>query len=286
MVALTVATVEVDELTLGYREAGQGDAVLLLHGWPTSSFLYREVMKPIARTHRAIALDMPGFGASSKPVDARYGFAYFANAIDGFLDALGIESIGLVGHDLGGPIAVDYVLRRPERVSRLAILNTLLYPDFDPSVLEFVTTLTTPGKRERATSDEGLEEIMRLGTAGDATVTPEVLDGVTAPFATADDRLALARAGVGLEPERFIEIGKALRDIEIPVRVIYGEQDPILPDVADTLRRVGEDIPHARITGLPEAGHFLQEDAPEEVGELLAEFFSSTDGSGARASSA
>src|SRR5829696_1076376 len=111
MSATTVATVEVDGLTLSYREAGQGDAVLLLHGWPTSSFLYRDVMAPIARDNRVLALDLPGFGASSKPVDARYGFEFFANAIDGFLDAVGVDEVGLAGHDLGGPIAVDWMLR-------------------------------------------------------------------------------------------------------------------------------------------------------------------------------
>ena len=104
-------------------------------------------------------------------------------------------------------------------------------------------------------------------------MTPELL-GVTAPFGGADDRLALARAGIGLDPGRFTEIGKALREIEIPVRIVYGEQDRILPDVADTMRRAGEDIPHAEITALPGAGHFLQEDAPDQVGELLAAFFS------------
>jgi haloalkane dehalogenase len=273
MSATTVAKVEVDGLTLGYRDEGEGDVVLLLHGWPTSSFLWRGVMPAIARSNRVLALDMPGFGASSKPADARYGFDFFGAAIDGFLDALGIEKVALAGHDLGGPIAVDWALRRPERVTRLALLNTLLYPDFDPSVMEFVTNLTTPGKREEATSDAGLEATIKFGVADESVVTPEVVAGVTAPFATVEDRLALARAGVGLEPERFVEISKGLPGLAMPVRVVYGEQDPILPDVADTMRRLAADIPHAQVTTLPGAGHFLQEDAPEEVGGLLAEFF-------------
>jgi haloalkane dehalogenase len=274
MSATTVATIDVNGLTLGYREAGEGEPVLLLHGWPTSSFLYRDVIEPIARANRVLALDMPGFGASSKPVDVRYAFDYFGEAIDGFLDAVGVEQLALVGHDLGGPIAVDWMLRRPGRVTRLALLNTLLYPDFDPMVLEFVTRLMTPGPREETTSDTGLEEVLRLGLADGATATPEAIAGVTAPFESVDDRLALARAGIGLEPERFAEIADRLLEIKIPVRVVYGEKDRILPGVADTMRRFAQDVPHAEITTLPDAGHFLQEDAPEEVGELLAEFLS------------
>ena len=274
MSATTVATIEANGLTLGYREAGEGEPVLLLHGWPTSSFLYRDVIAPIARTNRVLALDMPGFGASSKPVDVRYTFDFFGEAIDGFLDALGVERLALVGHDLGGPIGVDWMLRRPGRVTRLALLNTLLYPDFDPMVLEFVTRLTTPGQREETTSDAGLEDVLRLGLADGSSASPEAIAGITAPFASADDRLALARAGVGLQPERFAEIGSRLHEIDVPVRVVYGEKDRILPDVATTMRRVAGDVAHSEITALPDAGHFLQEDAPEEVGELLAEFLS------------
>ena len=172
MSATTVATIEVNGLTLGYREAGEGEPVLLLHGWPTSSFLYRDVIAPIARGNRVLALDMPGFGASSKPVDVRYTFDFFGEAIDGFLDALGVERFALVGHDLGGPIAVDWLLRRPGRVTCLALLNTLLYPDFDPMVLEFVTRLTTPGLREETTSDAGLEDALRLGLADGSSASP------------------------------------------------------------------------------------------------------------------
>ncbi len=271
-----VDTVEVDGLTLGYREAGEGDAVLLLHGWPTSSFLYRDVMAPIARHRRVLALDLPGFGASSKRVDVRYSFDFFAAAIDGFLDALAIDTLAIAGHDLGGPIAVDWLLRHPGRVTHLVVLNTVLYPDFDPTVLELVRRLTTPGLREQATSDEALAQALRLGVAG--TPSPDAIAGITSPFTCAEDRLALARAGVDLEPEGFVQISERLKEIDVPVRVIYGEQDILLPDIADTMHRLRQDIPHAEITALPTAGHFLQEDAPSTVGEALAAFFAVHDG--------
>jgi haloalkane dehalogenase len=271
----TVETVEVDGLTLGYREAGEGDPLLLLHGWPTSSFLYRDVMAPIARDRRAIALDLPGFGASSKPVDVRYSFDFFAAAIDGFLDALAIDTLAIAGHDLGGPIAVDWLLRQPGRVTHLVVLNTILYPDFDPTVLEFVRQLTTPGLREQATSDERLAEDLRLGVV--AAPSADAVAGITSPFTCAEDRLALALAGVGLEPERFVQISERLTEIEVPVRVIYGEQDVLLPNVADTMQRLKQDIPQAEITTLPGAGHFLQEDAPSAVGEALAAFLAAHD---------
>lgn len=259
--------------TLGYRELGEGPAVLLLHGWPTSSYLWRNVMPPIARRNRVLALDMPGFGASDKPLGAGYGFRFFEEAIDGFLDVLGVDEVALAGHDLGGPVALHWALRRPERVTSIALMNTLVYPDFSPAVIEFVRELMTPDSRDRITSNEGLAEIMRLGVAAPAGLPEQVLAEVAAPFQGGQERLALAHAGIGLEPARFGEIAEALPTLRVPVRIVYGAQDRILPDVADTMSRLERDLPDVRVTALRDQGHFLQEEAPEEVGELLAEFF-------------
>jgi haloalkane dehalogenase len=269
----TMKRIVVGGRTLGYRELGDGPAVLLVHGWPTSSLLWRDVMPAIARTNRVVAIDLPGFGVSDKPADGRYGFPDFAAAIDGLLDHLGIERVALAGHDLGGPIVLHWALARPGRVGALALLNTLLYPEFAPEVLEFVTTLRTPGPRERATGPEGLTELLRLGVADPARLTGDVLTDLLAPFATADDRLALARAGIGLSPRGFTEIAAGLSTLDMPVRVVYGEQDRVLPDVADTFARLAKDVPAASVTALAHCGHFLTLDDPGQVGILLADFF-------------
>lgn len=273
MPAATLEKVQVDDLTLAYRELGEGPPVLLLHGWPTSSFLWRDVMPAIAERNRAIALDLPGFGASDKPLGTRYTFGLFERAIEGFLTALEIDEVALAGHDIGGPIAVHWALDRQERISRLALLNTLLYPELSEAVMEFVKALTTPGPREEFTSPTGLEAAMKLGVADESKVTDEMLAGVREPFQTDDSRRALADAGVGLEIEVLDEIGRRLPELGVPVRIVYGEQDRILPDIAQTVARVKSAIPAASVTALPNAGHFLQEDDPEEVGRLLAEFF-------------
>lgn len=272
MATTTVQTVEAGGLTLAYRELGSGPPVLLLHGWPTSSFLWRGVMPPIARQNRVIALDLPGFGASDKP-DADYGFDFFERAIDGFLAALEIDQVGLAVHDLGGPVGLHWALHRPERVTKLALLNTLVYPEFSEAVLQFLRACRTPESREFLTSPAGLEAAMRLGVADDRNVTEEVLAGVREPFQTDASRRALADAGIGLDPEGFVEIARLLPSLRIPVRVVYGEQDPILPDIADTVARVKRDLPQTEVTALPGCGHFLQEEAPEAIGELLAAFF-------------
>lgn len=262
-----------DGTALGYRELGAGPPALLVHGWPTSSFVWRAVMPPIARRNRVIALDLPGYGASDKPVDGDYGFDGLAAAIDGALDALGVDRVAIAGHDLGGPIVLHWALRRPGRATRLALLNTLVYPDFSEAVLRFVAALAEPQSRDWLTGPEGLAAAMQLGMAADDPVSEEVLAAVREPFSTADDRLALARAGVGLDPGGFEALARGLPSIDIPVLLLYGTRDRILPDVAETMARLERDLPRVDTIALEDCGHFLQEERPARVGEALAAFF-------------
>jgi haloalkane dehalogenase len=269
----TQKTLDFDGLTIAYVDEGQGPPVLLLHGWPMSSFLYRGITPVLATSHRVIVPDLPGFGASSKPLGRPYSFELFADVLDALVERLELDKLGLVVHDLGGPIGVHWALHRPGRVSRLALLNTLLYPDFDPSVLEFVTQLTDETRQGELVSDEGLHEILRFGVSDPDALSVEALEGITAPFETAEDRRALALAGVGLHPDGFTTIARRLSGLEIPVLGLYGTDDRILPDVANTFASVKRDVPHAEIEAIDGAGHFLQEEVPGAVALRLARFF-------------
>jgi pimeloyl-ACP methyl ester carboxylesterase len=272
MPVATLEQVNVDGLTLAYRELGAGPPVLLLHGWPTSSYLWRDVMPPLARTNRVVAVDLPAFGGSDKPLDVRYGFGFFLRILDGFADALELGPTALAVHDIGGPIGVRWALDRPGRVNAIAILNTLLYPEFDETILEFVKELATPELRARRTSPAGLTEVLRLGFADQSNATDETIAALIEPFAGEDAQIALAKAGIELSPNGFAEIAARLSTLDVPVRVIYGEQDRILPDVATTFGRLAHDLPRATPTVLP-CGHFAPLEAGAEIGEMLSEFF-------------
>jgi haloalkane dehalogenase len=266
---------EVDGLSVAYREAGTGPAVLLLHGWPTSSVLWRDVMPHLAAANRVVAIDLPGYGGSAKPLDQRYDAKFYEHVLDGFLATLGIDRVAIVVHDVGGPVGVHWALRNPSRLTALGILNTLLYPEFSAAVIEFVRQLTTPGEREKMVSPQGLTAIMRLGVRDPARLDPDVLAAILAPFAgedAADAREALARAAIGLSLRQFREIGAALPTITAPTRVIYGRQDPVLPDIERTVERLAGDLPHAEVTALDDCAHFIQLEAADRIGPMLAEF--------------
>ena len=263
---------EANNLRLHYLEAGEGDPILLIHGFPTSSHLYRNILPELAKTHRAIALDLPGYGLSDKPLDSKYDYEFYANTLSAFLDALGIGDTHLVVHDLGGPAGLYWAIQNPTRVNRIAILNTLVFPEVHWTVTAFLLALRTPGLRSFLTSPKGIVATMKLGVVLKDRMNREALTPYTAPFETTPARKALIKAGGGLGIGGLAKIAKKLPTLESPLRLIYGEKDRVLPDVAKTMRRLQALRPEAELTALPNAGHFLQEDAPERVAELLSEF--------------
>ncbi len=266
-------TVLVDNRHIHYREAGEGPCVLLLHGWPTSSWLWRDVMPVLAQRHRVIAPDLPGFGLSEKRMEDSFSFRYHERFLNAFLDHLQIEQTDLVVHDLGGPVGVYWALRHPERVHRLGILNTLLYPDFHWTAKAFVLATLVPGFRRLLSHPRALAATIRFGVQNKARITEEVLQPYLAPFSDSRSQRVLLKTASRLALQGFEEIAAALPEFPRPVRIIYGAQDRILPNVAATMERLQHDLPETRVTVLSDAGHFLQEDAGEEVGKLLLDFF-------------
>jgi len=263
---------QVNNLRLHYLEAGEGDPILLLHGFPTSSHLWRNVMPELAKTHRAIAIDLPGYGLSDKPLDVRYDYDFYADILDGFLDALDIGDTHLCVHDLGGPVGLYWAIQNPGRVPKLVILNTLVYPETSWAVKLFLIAMKTPGVRDFLVSPKGIVGAMQFGVANKARLNREVLTPYTAPFESPAARKALIKAGSGLGLRGLAKIARELPGYETSIRLIYGEKDRVLPDVAKTMARLQRARPEAELTALPNCGHFLQEDEPERAGQLIGEF--------------
>lgn len=263
---------DVEGTRIHYLGAGEGEAVLLLHGWPTSSHLYRNIIPALAETHRVIAPDLPGFGQSDKPLDRRYSFGFHEQVIEGLLMKLSIDRVTLVVHDLGGPVGLYWATRHPEKVIRLALLNTLVYPEFSWAVKMFGLMTVVPGLKMWLAGPDGIAWALRLGVERKEQLTPDVLRPYQAPFEKPEARHALLKTAQGLGMRGFREIAAKLPEFRVPVRLIYGANDRILPDIAQTMARIKRDLPQAEITALPGCGHFLQEDEPERVAELLGEF--------------
>ena len=265
--------VEQAGLRMHYLDEGEGDPVLCLHGEPTWSFLYRKMIPGLAAAARVIAPDYFGFGRSDKPEDAGwYTFDRHCASIRRLVEQLDLRRVTVVVQDWGGPIGLRLAVEQPERVVRLVILNTGLGGGRPPSEawLRFREVVRAAG------GDFQAGRLIR--TAAVRGLADDVVAAYDAPFPTAESKAgALAfPEQVPTEPEHpntapLMAIREALASWENPVLVLFGDSDPIFrPEVADAIARW---IPGALPAELvPNAGHFVQEDAGEEVAARIVEF--------------
>jgi haloalkane dehalogenase len=259
------------------REEGEGDPVVLMHGVPVSSFLYRKVLPLLAeRGLRGVAFDLPGLGLAEKPAGFDYSWSGLGRWTGEAIDGLGIERCHLVLHDIGGPIALEWALRNRDRVRTLTVLDTLI----DVAHFHRVWSI-------------GLGAPPVIGPLWVASTRPPaarwlfylqgIADRSSTPAYEVDAHFALLhRDGGGRsfrqivrgfelteEKERFYVGG--LRQADWPSTILWGERDPAL---GEDRRRVFEDALGIEATVLP-AKHFLQEDQAPAVAKTIADLAAS-----------
>jgi pimeloyl-ACP methyl ester carboxylesterase len=254
-------------------EEGDGPPVLFLHGYPTNAQLWRHVVPAVGRQRRALAFDLPGFGDSDAPSHAMYDLAFFHQTIDAALDALGIDTLGLCVHDAGGFYGLSWAVLHPERITELCLLNTLTSPDAGFIVRATIGAFQTPGLRHTMVTQWAVRMGMKMGMSR-RSLNADEMALYTAPFLKTSHREAFLKCLQAFDFNDLEAVDRGLSQFsKIPVRIIYGTQDRILPAVAQTMDRVKEQLPHAEITRLEGVGHFLQEDEPHEVARLVSAFF-------------
>ncbi|MGN9845619.1 haloalkane dehalogenase [Nonomuraea sp. H19] len=271
-----------DGLRMAYVEAGPagGEPVVLLHGEPSWSFLYRHVMTELAAAGlRAIAVDFVGFGRSDKPAeiaDHTYtGHVEWTRAL--LFDALGLSGVTIVGQDWGGLIGLRIAAEHPERIARIVAANTGL-PTGDIPMPEVWHRF------KEAVLKAPVLDIARLVQAGcKSELPPEVRAAYDAPFPD-ESYKAGPRAMPGLVPitpdDPAAPANRAawqiLTTLDRPFLVAFSDGDPITSDMAPILVKSisgASGLVHPVIKG---AGHFLQEDAGGELGRQIAGFVTST----------
>jgi haloalkane dehalogenase len=268
---------EFEGLHMHVVDEGAGDPVLLLHGEPTSSFLWRNVIPPLVEHgYRAIAPDLIGFGRSGKPEDiAWYSYDRHVASIAQLVEELDLERLTLVVHDWGGPIGFRVALEHERGIARLVILNT--------GIGVGAPSETWLRFREAVRKSGGALDIGRLVAAGTAQgLSDEVRAAYDAPFPTPESKagpLAFPEL-VPTGPEHpnaasMQRVRDALRDWRKPTLVVWGAEDSVLPP------RVAENFVEL-IAGsrgpvlLEGAAHFLQEDRPAELAAAILDFLATS----------
>lgn len=269
--------VAVEGIRIHYVEKGEGNPLVLVHGIPTSSYLWRGMIDELSAHGRVIALDLPGFGLSDPPPDGDYTISRYARILASFLEALAVERATLVCHDLGGPIVLTYALRHPEKYERLVILDTFLHRDIPPLPLSMRIARIRPlGELFLWLGGEAIARAaLEEGVFDKSTISQELVRRYYMP---AGDPGKLNRSMLGTlrmdyqDDVAFIE--QNLSSIEKPTLILWAEHDAYLP--LRLGQRIHEDIRGSRMERIPDCGHFIPEDQPERATKAIVDFLSST----------
>lgn len=258
-----------------YIDEGSGAPVVLVHGTPTWSFLFRGLIERLSRSHRVIAPDHLGFGLSDKPRGAGYAPRDHARRLDALIEHLGLRDITFVVHDFGGPIGLSSAIERPDRVARLVVMNTWLWSMAeDRSTVRASRLLGGPVGRFLYTRlNFSPRVLLKMGFADRGRLTPAIHRHYLDVFPSPADRTApwvLARELIGSSDWYDALWSRRDRLRGKPMLIVWGMKDPAFsPPI---LERWRAEFPDAEVVTLPEAGHFVTEEAGEEVGEAVERF--------------
>ncbi|MBY0383045.1 MAG: alpha/beta hydrolase [Xanthobacteraceae bacterium] len=272
----------VDGLNIFYREAGPADGptLLLLHGFPSASHMFRDLIPLLSDRFRLIAPDLPGFGQSEQP--SRDTFAYtfdnLAKVIDGFVDAIGLKRFGLYIFDYGAPVGLRLAVKHPEKITAVVTQNGNAY-------LEGVSEAFNPIQAYWKEPNQANRDALR-GFLAPQTTTFQYTHGVTDPTLVSPDGRSLddfylARPGnAEIQLDLFLnyesnvaaygEFQSYLRTYKPPVLAVWGKNDPFfLPAGAEAFKR---DVPEAEVNFF-DAGHFALETHAKEIADTIRDFF-------------
>ena len=255
---------------LAYHTGGSGESVLLVHGITTYSFIWRNIFPLLSDKYHVIAVDLLGCGDSSKPLNVEYSIKHHAELLKEFMTQMGVEKFHYVGHDVGGGIGQIFAVRYPDLLYDLTLINTVAY-DLWP--VQPISAVRTPVIRQllMASLDLGtFRMIVKRGLYHKENVTAELMDYFWKPMKSTEGRKSFVHFANCLNNKHLLEIEHDLRRINLPVLIIRGDADPYLS--REISERLHEEIKDSQLFQIKTGGHFIQEDEPERVVEILDRF--------------
>ncbi len=259
--------ITVEGCRLHYIDEGAGPTLLLLHGNPTWSFVYRDIVRGLSGRFRCVAPDYPGFGLSTAPPGYDYTPAAHAAIVERFVLALDLQGLGLMVHDWGGPIGFGVAARHPERFRALIVGDTFAWPVGDDPLLRLFSRFMggAPGAFLIRNFNAFVNLLIPL-SVWRRRVPAEVMAAYRGPF-----RRRAARAPIHVFARELLGSRDYLAGVEaglprlagLPALIVWGDRDPAFR--ARQRRRFERAFPRHRTVVLHGAGHYIQDDAAAEI---------------------
>lgn len=259
---------------LHYLDEGEGETVLFVHGTPSWSFDFRNVIKKLKPDFRCVAIDHMGFGLSDKPEHYNYSTQNHSETLEKFVLDKKLDHLTLVVHDFGGPIGLHFAIRYPEKVKKLVILNSWLWSSReDPDFIRLSKILKNPLLPFLYRYLNFSPRFILPHSFGDNKISKRLLKQYTKPFADKTQRNgAWAFAKSLLNDQDWFEALWNKREAvsSKPALFIWGMKDPVIqPRYLD---KFVSGFPDSKIIRMETSGHFPQEEQPERVAMAIFDF--------------
>lgn len=252
-----------------FVERGHGAAVLLVHGVISSTFSFRYQIESLAPHFRVLAVDLPGFGYSDRPTDVDLSHTAHAERLREFLDRMGIERATVIGHSMGGAVAMRLAAAYPERVEKLVLVSSAA-PDqrYNRMLLYALVRPLLPVPTALLLGRRGWRRrIARRKTVYDpALMTDEVMEGYNRPLRLRGTTASLLKMMDDVRHDAPLDPAT----VSTPALLLWGEADRVVPLAVG--HRLDATMPHARLEVVPRAGHLVLEEQPDACDQAILRF--------------
>ena len=282
---------DLDGVRYHYVDEGSGPTLLFVHGNPTWSFAWRNLMKDLSREFRCIAVDHVGCGLSDKPQDYPYRLANHIDNLCRLIDGLDLRDVTLIAHDWGGAIGMGAAARRPDRFSRFVLCNTAAFRSKRIPWRIAACRIPLLGRLAVRGLNGFARAALTMAVEKPERMTDEVRAGYLAPYDSWRNRVAVLRfvQDIPLHPSHpsyatLVEIENGLGQFQDhPMLLIWGERDWCF--TPEFLHEFQQRFPNAETLALPDAGHYVFEDAHERMIPRIRTFLRGERGASPRPSS-
>lgn len=268
--------IDLEHGSMHYVDEGEGEVLLFVHGTPSWSFLYRDLIKTLSASYRCIAIDHIGFGLSEKPVDFAGTPQLHGENLSEFIQKMDLQDITIVVHDFGGPIGLSSAISNPKRIKQVVLFNTWLWETkSNPEAQKLDRILNGwMGRFLYLSMNFSPKVLLKKGFYDKSKLNKDIHDHYIKPFPTKDSRRSLLHIGQSLvgSSDWYQEQWDSLDVLtDKPWLILWGTKDEFI--TTTYLEKWEKRLPNAKVKRL-ECGHFLQEEQPKLVLAYLIDFLS------------